>query len=54
MEPLHRLVGDVIREVVELAVLALRHAERRVVLRDDRVVLASGAAQEAPVVIEAP
>ena len=54
VQPLHRLVGQVVREVVLPAVLALLHAERRVVLGDDRVVLAGRAGQEAPPVVEAP
>ena len=54
VQPLDRLVGDVVGEVVELAVLALGHAEGRVVLRDDRVVLPGGAGEEAPPVVEAP
>ena len=54
VDPLDRLVGDVVREVVELPVLALRHADDRVVLDDDRVVLAGRAGQEAPPVVEAP
>ena len=54
VQPLDRFVGDVVGEVVELAVLALRHTRRRVVLGDDRVVLTGGAGQEAPPVIEAP
>ena len=54
VQPLDRLVGDVVGEVVRLAVLALGHAQRPVVLGDDRVVLAGRAAQEAPPVVEAP
>ena len=54
VEPLDGLVGDVVREVVELAVLALGDAEGGVVLGDDRVVLAGRAGQEAPPVVEAP
>ncbi len=54
MEPLDRLVRDVVGEVVELPVLTLRHAEDRVVLRDDRVVLAGCPGEEAPPVVEAP
>ncbi len=54
VQPLDGLVGEVVGEVVLLAVLALRYAEHRVVLGDDRVVLAGGAAQEAPEVVEAP
>ena len=54
VQPLDRLVGDVVGEVVELAVLALGDAQRPVVLRDDRVVLAGGAAEETPPVVEAP
>ena len=54
VQPLDRLVGDVVGEVVGLPVLALRHAEGRVVLGDDRVVLAGRAGEEAPPVVEAP
>ena len=54
MEPAHRLVGQVVRQVVVLAVLALRHADDRVVLGDDRVVQAQFAGQEAPEVIKPP
>ena len=54
VQPLDRLVGDVVGEVVELAVLALGNAEGGVVLGDDRVVLAGGAAEEAPPVVESP
>ena len=54
VQPLDGLVGEVVREVVRRAVLALGYAERRVVLRDDRVVLARSTAQEAPPVVEAP
>ncbi len=56
VQPLDALVGDVVGEVVELAVVvALRgHAEGGVVLGDDRVVLAGGAGEEAPPVVEAP
>ncbi len=54
VQPLDRLVGHVVREVVRLAVLALGHAERPVVLGDDRVVLTGRPGQEAPPVVEAP
>ncbi len=54
VQPFDGLVGDVVGEVVVLAVLAFRHTQRPVVLGDDRVVLAGGAAQEAPPVVEAP
>ena len=54
MKPLDGLVGEVVREVVERAVLAVLHAQSRVVLGDDRVVLAGRAGQEAPPVVEAP
>ena len=55
VEPLDGLVGDVVGEVVLPAVLALRrHADDRVVHRDDRVVLPGGAGQEPPPVVEAP
>ncbi len=54
VEPLHGLVGDVVGEVVELAVVALGDAQRGVVLGDDGVVLAGGAGEEAPPVVEAP
>src|SRR5215467_1759897 len=54
VQPLDRLVGQVVREVVRLAVSALGDAERRVVLGDDRVVLARRAGQEPPPVVETP
>ena len=54
VQPLDRLVGEVVREVVRLAVCALGHADVRVVLRDERIPLARGAAEEAPEVVEAP
>ena len=54
VQPLDGLVGDVVREVVELPVFALGDAENRVVLGDDRIVLAGGAGQEPPPVVEAP
>ena len=54
VQPLDGLVGDVVGEVVLLAILALGHAERGVVLGDDRIVLAGRTGQEAPPVIEAP
>jgi hypothetical protein len=54
VQPLDGLVGKIVREIVRLPVLALGHAEHRIVLRDDGVVLARGATQEAPVVVEAP
>ena len=48
VQPLDRLVGEVVGEVVLLAVLALGHPDRPVVLGDDRVVLAGGAARGTP------
>ncbi len=54
VQPARRLVGEVVRPVVLLAVLALRNAEGRVVLRDHRVVLARLAAEDAPEVVEPP
>ena len=54
VQPAHRLVGEVVRPVVLLAVLALRDADGRVVLRDHRVVLARLAAEDAPEVVESP
>ncbi len=54
VQPLDRLVGQVVREVVLLAVPALRDPEHRVVLGDDRVVLACCPGQEPPEVVEAP
>ena len=54
VEPLDRLVGDVVGEVVQLLVLTLGYTEGRVVLGDDRVILARGTGQEAPPVVEAP
>ena len=54
VQPAHRLIGEVVRPVVLLAVLALRDAEGRVVLRDHRVVLARLAAEDAPEAIEPP
>ena len=54
VQPAHRLIGEVVRPVVLLAVLALRDAEGRVVLRDHRVVLARLAAEDAPEAIESP
>ena len=54
VQPLDRLVGHVVGEVVLLAVLALRHPDRLVVLGDDRVPLAGLTAQEAPEVVKAP
>ena len=49
-----RLIGEVVREVVGLAVAAFEHADGAVVLGDDRVVLAGRPGQEAPPVVEAP
>ena len=54
VQPPDRLVRHVIGEVVLLAVLALRHPDRLVVLGDDRVPLAGLTAQEPPEVVEAP
>ena len=54
VQPLYGLVGEVIWEVVRLSVLALGHTKHRVILRDDRVVLARCTAQEAPPVVKTP
>ena len=54
VQPLGRLVGQVVGQVVLPSVLALRYPERRVVLRDHGVVLTRLAAEEAPEVIEPP
>ncbi len=54
VQPLDGLVREVVREVVRLAVGALGHADVRVVLREERIPLARGAAEEAPEVVEAP
>ena len=54
VQPANRLVGEVVWPVVLLAVVALRDADRRVVLGDHRVVLARLAAEDAPEVIESP
>ena len=54
VQPLDGLVGDIIGEVVLFAVLTLGYTERRVVLRDDRVVLTRRPTQEAPPVVKAP
>ncbi len=54
VQPLDGLVGEVVGEVVGLAVLALRHADNGVVLGDDRVVLARSAGQKPPIVVESP
>ena len=52
VEPVDRLVGEVVLEVVLLAVLGLGHADDLVVLGDQRVVLTGLAAEEAPEVVE--
>ena len=52
VEPVDRLLGHVVREVVRLAVLALRDALDLLVLGDDGVVLARLTPEEAPVVVE--
>ena len=54
VQPLDRLVGHVIGEVVLLPVLALRHPDRLVVLGDDRIPLAGLTAQKAPEIVKAP
>ena len=54
VQPPRSLVGQVVRKVVLLPVLPGRNAQRRVVLRDDRIELTRLAAEEAPEVIEAP
>jgi hypothetical protein len=53
VQPVDGFLGHVVREVVGLAVLSLRHAPDLLVLGDDGVVLTRLAAQEAPVVVEA-
>ena len=52
VNPVDRLLGHVVREVVGLAVLALGDALDLLVLGDEGVVLARLPAQEAPVVVE--
>ena len=52
VNPVDRLLGHVVREVVGLAVLALGHALDLLVLGDEGVVLARLPPQEAPVVVE--
>ena len=54
VDPLDRLVGHVVGEVVRLAVLPLRYADGGLVLGDHRVVLARFAAEEPPEVVEPP
>ncbi len=54
VQPLDRLVGDVVREVVQLPVRTLGNADGRVVLGDDGVVLTCGSGQETPPVVETP
>ena len=54
MQPLDRFVSDIIGEVILFVVFILRYTKHRVVLSDDRVVLTSGTAQEAPPVVKAP
>ncbi len=53
VKPVDRLVGEVVLEVVVLAVLRLGHTDDLVVLGDQRVVLPCLTAEEAPEVIEA-
>ena len=52
MQPVDRLVGEVVLEVVALAVLGLGNADHLLVLGDQRVVLPRLAAEEAPEVVE--
>ena len=52
MEPVDRLVGEVVLEVVLLAGLGLRDADDLLVLGDQRVVLPGLTAEEAPEVVE--
>ena len=54
MQPLDRLVGDVVGEVVELAVVAFGDTDHRVVLGDDRIVLTGRSREEPPPMVEAP
>ena len=54
VQPLDRLVRHVVGEVVLLAVLALRHPDRLVVLGDDRIPLAGLTAEEPPEIVEPP
>ena len=54
VQPAHCLIGQVVRPVVLPGIGALRDADGRVVLRDQGVVLARLAAENAPEVIEAP
>src|SRR5262245_4602992 len=52
VKPVDRLVRHVVREVVLLAVLALRDALDLLVLPDQRVVLSCAADEEPPEVVE--
>ncbi len=52
VKPVDRLVGEVVLEVVLLAVLGLGHADDLLVLGDQRVVLPGLTAEEAPEVVE--
>ena len=54
VQPLDRLVGHVVRQVVRLLALAFRDADGRVVDRDHGIPLARLAAEEAPEVVEPP
>ncbi len=54
VQPLDRLVRQVVGEVVLATVGRFRHADVRIVLRDQRIPLARGAAEEAPEAVEAP
>ncbi len=53
VQPVDRLVGEIVLEVVPLAVLCFRNADHLRVLGDQGVVLARLAAEEAPEVVEA-
>ena len=52
VEPVDRLVREVVGEVVRIVLRALRHADRLLVLGDERVELPCLASQEAPEVVE--
>ena len=54
VQPLDRLVGHLVREVVGSSCRTLRHADDRVVLGQARVVLAGLAAEEPVEVVEPP
>ena len=48
VQPLHRVIGEGVRQVERFSVRALGHADDRVVLRDERVVLARLGARGSP------